>query len=228
VGNLQRSKVVSIVGVVIGVAFAACMSATDRPPIDDVGSTPTGSTGSTGSTTTDAGSLSCFGAEDAGCNDLALCGPKCLVTNVAQAAPAPLGGAITPGVYTMTNYYLYNGPGGATGQPGNWFKETFQVLAPPDAGVEAGVSVDAAVEAGNEDAGPVLISYPWFDVTASDQAGADYLAGFMETQGTSLTLVFTCPGASPFPATYSATSTTVTLYYDVFGNTPGGLVYTLQ
>jgi hypothetical protein len=223
VGSLQRSNVISIVGVVVGVAFAACMSAIDKPPIDDVGSTPTGSTGSTGSPTTDAGALSCFGADDAGCNDLALCGLKCLVTNVAQAAPAHLGGAITPGVYTMTSYHEYTGPGGATGQPGNWFMETFQILAPPDAGVEAGVSIDAAAEAGSEDAGPALISYPWFDVTASDQAAADYLTGFMETQGTSLTLVFTCPSSSPFPATYSATSTTVTLYYS-----STGVVYTLH
>ena len=58
---------------------------------------------------------------------------------------------------------------------------------------------------------------------ASDQAAADHLTGFMATQGTSLTLVFTCPSTSPFPATYSATSTTVTLYYS-----STGVVYTLH
>lgn len=49
------------------------------------------------------------------CNVLALSGPEVPATRVAAVAPVPAGGAIADGVYVLTSWKEYTGPGGATG-----------------------------------------------------------------------------------------------------------------
>jgi hypothetical protein len=212
--------------------FVACGGSTVEPPINDIGSArgPIGgsSAGDSGADAVSA-AAACTGA-NAGCNDLALCGPKNFVTNAALATPAPTGGAIAPGVYSMTSFTVYTGTNGTTGKTGNWFMETFQVLPVPsgDGGVDAGATLDAAIDAGVEDAGPVATTYPWLDVTASDQQGQTNLSGSLVTAGTSLEYEFDCPNTTSSPASYSATATTLTIFLPGEPGGTGGLVYTLM
>jgi hypothetical protein len=245
-GRTGRWLAITIGASIACAGFVACEATVD-PPIEVVGTAkppPGGSPGDSGTdAAVDSAAPGCFGADAGGCNDLALCGAKILITNVALAPPAPTGGAIAPGVYSMTSYTAYTGTGGVTGTPGNWFKETFQVLPAPsgDAGVDAGashdaaidaaVSVDAAIDAGLEDAGPVTTTYPWLDITQSDQSGPPTnLSGVLVTTGTSLDYEFDCPpGAQSAFASYSATATTLTIFLVEQGNLgTGALVYTLM
>ena len=239
-GQIVRWLALTIGTSMVCAGFVACES-TVEPPVNDVGSTR----GDIGGLAGDSGAPSCFGAE-AGCNDLALCGPKNLLTNVALAAPAPTGGAIAPGVYSMTSFTVYTGTNGATGTPGNWFMETFQIPLPSgDAGVDAGATRDAAIDApddaaidapddaaidaGLADAGPVTTTYPWLNVSQSNSSAApSNLSGTLVTTGTSLDYEYACAnqGQKPVSGTYSATATTFTFFFT--DNGTEAIVYTLM
>ncbi len=164
----------------------------------------------------------CFG-EDGGCNSMALCGPENFVTEVASAAPTATGGTIVPGVYSMTSYTIYTGASGTSGKLTNWFQETFQLIAPTssDAGTDAGT--DAATdgespEDGGSATGTTSQSFTWLDVTETDQGGpAAHGSGLAVQQLTTLSLNHECPTASSFPTTYTATPTSITIYFDDTG-----------
>ncbi len=220
--HMRRWLVFAAGAMVPCAVFAACTS-NIHPPIADVGGT-NGSAGSPGvdagvdaDASEDGGASACFGF-DGGCNNLGLCTPKIFITNVAQTAPVAAGGAIVPGVYAMTSYLVYTGAGGATGQPGGWFKETFQdgATSTDDGGAEDGGSASGS-----------KIIYPWLDVTLSNTGtlGSNY-NGTIDTQGVSLQYVFDCPGGSPFSATFTTTPTTITIFFPDPGGT-AALGYTL-
>jgi hypothetical protein len=203
-------------------ALYACATAGTQPPID------TSSTAIPHEDTTggdggllDAGEdapltlASCFG-DDAGCDNLALCGAQNFVKEVAQAAPTAAGGTVVPGVYSMTSYTIYTGTSGGSETLTNWFKETFQLSAP------------SSGDGGSDDGG--LVALTWLDVSETDQSGGtpSHGSGQAIVQGTSMNLEHSCPSASSFPTTYTATANTITIYFADPGTGTAENVFTLM
>jgi hypothetical protein len=226
-------------------AFVACTTSS-RPPIDDTGpANPVLPKGS--SSSPDAG-VSCYGS-DAACSDLSLCGEKVFVAEVAQTAPAPTGGTIVPGLYSMTQYVIYTGTGGGSQTLSNWFKETLEVFSPlgdggaGDAGVDGaidasadtgpGASLDAGDDSGAEASAPLEAgtgggTFPWLDVSESDQSPLARGSGSIIVQGTSFVFQLECANAKTLAAEYTATGTTFVTYYDDSSIGRAAVTYTLM
>ncbi len=189
---------------------AACTS-TVRPPFDDSDpSEPSPGPVSGGDAGEDAGSpatttVSCTGDDAGSCNNINLCGNQVTLIQVPQAAPDPAGGAITPGIYSMTAYPVYTGTSGGAGKLPYWFQETFRVSAPSSGAEDAG-SDDAGAGAGG------TIAYPWDDALQSSQASEVTGSGFLVTSGTTLTYQYECVTPSSVGATYTATATTIQVF----------------
>jgi hypothetical protein len=223
----------AVVGGVAGAAFVACTS-TVLPPIDNEGP---GGTPREGGAVVDAATVpeaatvvSCHGA-DGGCNDLLLCGKQVNVVELSQTSPTAMGGTIVPGVYSMTAYRIFTGAGGANTTPGNWFKETFEILPGATTGPDLDASSDGAAEGGAEagtGSGTGMGTYPWSDLVQSDQGSPSRNGGEIVTQGTSLVFQFDCASTSSFPTDYTATATTITTYYSDPGIGQAEVTYSLQ
>jgi hypothetical protein len=214
-----------------GAGLWACQS-TINPPFEGNGTIDGGRTIEGGDAGSDAEggtpTVSCT-AGDGGCNDLSFCTPAALLIDTPSAPPAPLGGALKPGLYAITNYTLYTGANGATGKPGNPWQETFRIGgAQSDAGTDGGDGgeTDAgATDAGGTDGGGATDagppSYEWQDITNSN-GGVEDVNGTITTQGTTLNAAVTCGTAQGFQATYTATATSITMY---FAGTSGTATY---
>jgi hypothetical protein len=181
-------------------AFAACSTSNQLPPLDLSGED---------SVDEDAGPIgtTCFGP-DAGCSGILLCGPQVFVNQSMSAMPTGTGGAITPGVYSLTSLTVYNGKTGALQE---WDRETFQVFPAADAGAGLG------------------IAYPWLDVSQSTESPYTSVGGTLTPQGTSIDFGFSCGLSADTEATYTATATSITAYFaGVEGVADSALTYTLQ
>jgi hypothetical protein len=226
----------------VGAVFAACNSEPSQPPIDaEQAALPDSGLGvEAGSEGGVVSVASCVGA-DGGCSSMALCGQRAIVTYVASSAPTAAGGTITPGVYVLTNYTVYTGTSGQSGAQDGWWQETFELVAAPvaDAGTDASddgasdgaVSDDAASASAAPDAAGVATSLTWLDVVLSDSSSggaATYQSGSVTTLGTTLNEEPACPSASVFQTTYTATTSSITLYFaEPAGLGTGSEVYQL-
>lgn len=117
------------------------------------------------------------------CNGLTNSGPLVVANQVAEDAPAPLGGTIVDGTYYLTASIVYTGPGGATGPIGSGGAETH---------VYRSGELRLVVTDGEGTRSAMLL----------------YL-----TNGNEITFVFECPDLAPPPfEAYTATAQAVTLY----------------
>ena len=109
--------------VVLAGALAACGDPAPRPHVSgqdlDGGSSAGNEAGADAPPPS-----SCKQAADTTCTQLLDCGAWVTVTQVQQDAPKPAGGKIDDGLYYMTKYIVYTGPGGARGPIGASFRET--------------------------------------------------------------------------------------------------------
>ena len=133
---MVRSRRVSVVllSVFLAVgAVSACSSDEKKPPYagDGVPTTPlpTGNTEGGADTGTDAGDAGRDAKDGGACSDLTLTGT--LVDREAFIGDPPVsnGGVVVDGVYDLTRYLVYVGPGGVAGPTGLTARSSLRIAA---------------------------------------------------------------------------------------------------
>jgi hypothetical protein len=159
-----------------------------------------GSSSGEGSATGGTGGTSGSGSDRPDCNQLTLDGPSYSLTSDPNPAPDPLGGTIVAGTYVLTSVTAYQS--NYPDFPGGRIK------------LEISDSTWQDVESADPEPGPD----PDHDFTLT-----------YSTDGTSLTLVQTCPPSSDptTEGTYTATDDSFTFFVTDHGVTFGSL-YTRQ
>jgi hypothetical protein len=186
--------------------FAACSSRNLAPLLDEGATSPART--AAGSTGGDDGGATCPATAEGGCNGLGNCGTEIHVVQNPIAAPAPTGGTIAAGTYVMTTYTIYTGVGGASGTLSNWFRETMTFTTPAAGATQA---------------------FDWNDVSETDQSATATSSGtIVIAPPASLTIEIACESASTFPASYTATSASLILYYPDSSIGTAEVTYTLS
>jgi hypothetical protein len=132
------------------------------------------------------------------CTDLTNGGPFVFEQMVAEAPPAPVGGALTPGTYDLTVQTLYTGRGGSTGPTGGDARSSLRYTA--GGGMEANISANGFINI-------------W--------------SGTVATESESLITDFACPEMQTEFNPYTATETELRIYLPDGANATE-LVFTRQ
>jgi hypothetical protein len=198
-------------------------------PFRDAGQTGVSSASSDASTG-DAGSpTGKCSSDDAGCTSLANCGPQVPVLQIFSPAPKATGGNLSDGTYVMSDYRLYMGTGGGMRATTSWFRETVQIATVGgDAGSGPSNDAGAAGDVGAPDA-TASPSSMFSDISENDQSPTNTSSGSLIVQGSSIALVYDCPGGrSPFLVTYTADPGEVILFVPDQGAGVGQITYRKQ
>jgi hypothetical protein len=135
----------------------------------------------------DGASSICTDVPASTCTGLLNCANKVSVVQVAMTAPARTGGTIDDGIYYLTRFELFTGPGGPTGPTGGFFRQTKRFSY-------SGTQLEL--------------------VTESDIQAPTKLLGDVIANGTSLTYSYSCGGTGKqtFSYSVSADRKTLTVY----------------
>jgi hypothetical protein len=176
-------------------------------------------------------------SQDGGCNTLMNCGKKVTVNWADLDAPAPKGGAVAPGTYSMTDFTEYLGTSGSGGRTSPWFRETMVLStgvadagAPSDGGSpdgDAGQQADADA-GGASDAAPSAQNLQWSDISESSSQSTTAATGVLSLDGTTAAIEYACPSMSPFSAGYSADPATLVFFVESPGVGTGMITYKKQ
>ncbi len=143
----------------------------------------------------------CTSGADGGCNALLNCGNKIHVQQNSVASPTGAGGTVPDGTYVLTDYMLFTGPGGASGQLPDFFVETMQLTTEAsDASVGDGGATQQMV---------------WDDIITTNTTNDKTSAGtaYFETGTATMTIAKSCPSSTtPFSAGYTVSGTQLLLY----------------
>jgi len=157
--------------------------------------------------------------DDGGCNTLQNCASKAYIVEVAQDASAPQGGTVLDGMYVLTDYRVFTGPGGTSQTTTAWFAETMTFVSAP-------VSDAGASDSGLDGALPQAMV--WEDIVASNSSPqSSALSGVADFSGTSVTITHTCPNSNLFAGTFTMSNTQLLLYVQESTGV-GQLTYTKQ
>lgn len=215
--GLSRGRALVACGIlsVMSIGVWACSQGDPQPPF--IPDPPNDAASSGGDVVkADVAKPVCL-TEDGGCSALASCGSKIYVVDVAQSGPTGQGGTVVDGTYILTDYRVFTGTGGTSGQQSAYFQETMSFVSSASDG--------GAADGGEGGTSQLMV---WEDnISTNMQPTAFTSSGIAQFSGASLTITHTCPNSNIFSGTFTASSTQLILFAQETSGV-GQLTYTKQ
>jgi len=200
--GISRGRALSACGVIWACwasASLACSQGDRTPPY--IPDPPTDSGTAPSSDAAKESGPACTSGADGGCNSLLNCGNKIFVQQNSNTSPTAAGGTVLDGTYVLTDYTVFTGLGGASGQLTDFFIETMQLTTETS---------DASVGEGG-----ATQQMRWNDITTTNTTTNLTSSGtaYFQTGTTTMTIAKSCPSSTtPFSSGYTVSGTQLLLY----------------